>query len=87
MKWFLLAGVTLLLTACGSGEAANKDGVYELSFNIQVPSTHKFHKEVVEPWAELVEEETDGKVKVNIYNSGALRNLEYGLRRHTGWRL
>lgn len=75
VKWCLLAGVALLLTACGSGEAANKDGVYELSFNIQVPSTHKFHTEVVEPWAKLVEEETDGKVKVNIYNSGALGTL------------
>lgn len=71
--WLIV--MVLLLSACGVGRAANHEGVYELSFNIQVPSTHQFHTEAIEPWAELVEERTDGKVKVNIYNSGALGTL------------
>ncbi|MDN7244624.1 TRAP transporter substrate-binding protein DctP [Planococcus shenhongbingii] len=74
-KVALLLGMVFVLSACGVGRAANHDGVYELSFNIQVPSTHQFHKEVVEPWAKEVEEKTDGRVKVNIYNSGALGTL------------
>ena len=74
-KFALLIGMVLVLSACGVGRAANHDGVYELSFNIQVPSTHQFHKEVVEPWAKEVEEKTDGRVKINIYNSGALGTL------------
>lgn len=68
----------LVLIACGKGRAANHEGVYELSFNIQVPATHQFHKEVVQPWADFVEQETNGRVVVNIYNSAALGTLSTG---------
>lgn len=65
-----------LLAACSTGSASNEeDEVYELLFNIQVPATHDFHAGVVEPWANYVEEATDGRLKIEIYNSGALGNL------------
>ncbi|WP_298834310.1 TRAP transporter substrate-binding protein DctP [uncultured Planococcus sp.] len=75
VKLVFVIALVFLLSACGVGRAANHNGIYELSFNIQVPSTHQFHTEAIEPWAELVEEKTEGRVKVNIYNSGALGTL------------
>lgn len=77
---FLLLSISVLLLGCGetnqtgSGGATDKE-VYELSFNVQIPATHKFHTDVVQPWSQLVEDETNGRVKIEIYNSGALGTL------------
>ena len=69
----LVAG--LALAGCsedGSNVSANKDKVYELDINNWASSTHHYAYNVYEPWAELVEEETDGRVKVNLYHGSAL---------------
>ncbi|MFJ8234212.1 TRAP transporter substrate-binding protein DctP [Ureibacillus sp. NPDC094379] len=77
----LIMSISLLLVGCGGAETKTSTGaaadsdVIELSFNVQIPATHKFHTDVVKPWTELVEQETDGRVKVEIYNSGALGTL------------
>ncbi|MCM3766107.1 TRAP transporter substrate-binding protein DctP [Neobacillus niacini] len=78
----LILTISIGLLGCGksANETSSKDNsgekdVYKLSFNIQIPATHKFHTDVVKPWADLVEKETNGKVKIEIYNSGALGTL------------
>lgn len=77
-----MLSISLALLGCGksanetsSNKTSGDEEVYKLSFNVQIPSTHKFHTDVVKPWADLVEKETNGKVKIEIYNSGALGTL------------
>lgn len=51
----------------------SKDGeVFELNINNWAPSTHHIATNVYEPWKEMVEEKTDGRVKVNIYHGATL---------------
>lgn len=74
----ILLSTSFILMGCGGSSDKTSSGseeVYKLSFNVQIPATHKFHTDVVKPWTELVEKETNGKVKVEIYNSGALGTL------------
>lgn len=70
----MLLALLAVLSGCASASGSGK-AEYVYSFNIQPASTHKFHTDVVAPWAEYVEEQTDGRVKIEIYNSGALGNL------------
>lgn len=71
---------SIILAGCGSSSTSSdekkdsgSDGkaiVMEVSnYN---PSTHPWATNVYEPWAKLVEEKTDGRVKVNLYHGGAL---------------
>lgn len=65
----------LLLTGCsskGTDVSAKKNVAFELDVNNFNSSTHHYAYNVYEPWAELVEEKTDGRVKVNLYHGGAL---------------
>jgi len=65
----------LALAGCSSDDpsvSATKDGVIELDINNWTSSTHHYAYNVYEPWSELVEEKTDGRVKVNIYHGSAL---------------
>ncbi|NWQ42568.1 TRAP transporter substrate-binding protein DctP [Bacillus sp. EB106-08-02-XG196] len=76
----LMLSISLALLGCGksatsSEKTSGDDDVYKLSFNVQIPATHKFHTDVVKPWADLVEKETNGRVQIEIYNSGALGTL------------
>lgn len=75
----LALSVSLItLSACGSGEISAKgesSKVYELNLNVVASPTSAFNKNVAEPWAEYVEEQTDGVVKVNVFPSGALGTL------------
>lgn len=69
-----------LLAACGSdsetgtdlSSSGGSDGVFELNINNWASSTHHYVYNVYEPWKELVEEKTNGRVKVNIYHGGSL---------------
>lgn len=76
-----MLSISLALLGCGnsanktSSEKNSGEEVYKLSFNVQIPATHKFHTDVVKPWADLVEKETNGRVQIEIYNSGALGTL------------
>ena len=75
MSASLLMGSVLFLGACGNDNesAANSEGeVFELDINNWTSSTHHYAYNVYEPWKELVEEETDGRVKVNIYHGSSL---------------
>src|SRR5690625_1080439 len=83
-----LFSIVLVLAACGgtedagkisqenSGDTTNGDSkteeTFELNLNSPVPSTHGFAGNLFEPWAESVEEKTDGRVKVNLYHGGTL---------------
>lgn len=84
--------VSLLAACAGSGGApssqeGNESGaaslpaeektkVFELNLNVAAPPTHKFTTEVAEPWAKMVEEETNGQVIVHVFPSSALGNLD-----------
>src|SRR5690606_4375334 len=39
------------------------------------PSTHFTATEALEPWKEMVEKETNGRVKVNLFHGGALGSV------------
>lgn len=71
-KWWIssvvLGGIALVSAGC-SGSDEGK--VYEFDFNTSQSPTHVISKEITEPWAEKVEEETDGQIKINVnYSSG-----------------
>jgi TRAP-type transport system periplasmic protein len=75
----------VLLAACGqakesssSGSSGNGDKVYELNYNDLAPPTHPYTTEVAEPWAEFVEKETDGRVKIHVFPSSALGTPDTG---------
>ncbi|WP_066255258.1 TRAP transporter substrate-binding protein DctP [Neobacillus drentensis] len=77
----LMLALTLVLAACGGGKEVNGNAsdsngknskVIELNVNNNGPSTGIYATEVFEPWKKLVEEKTNGKVKVNLYHGSAL---------------
>lgn len=67
----------------GSGSSTNEtetpskpDGkVYDLNFNIATGPTHPFITELSEPWAEYVNEKTDGRVNIHLFPNVALGPL------------
>jgi len=79
----LIFSVLFLLTACGTKESeeagqepSNQPAkVYELNLNVTAGSVHPFTTQVAEPWAEMVEKETNGVVKVNVFPGAALGKL------------
>jgi TRAP-type transport system periplasmic protein len=80
----------LLLAACSSGgnnaeKTSTADKTYSLKFGHHLSEDHSLSKQVVE-FQKLVEEKTDGKVKVDIYPAGQLgqqKDLLEGLRMGT----
>lgn len=66
----LLLGGLLTLGMSATVQAADK--TYELDFNNWLASTSAIAVGAFEPWKELVEEKTDGRVKVNLYHGGVL---------------
>lgn len=77
----LLLMVALFLAACGGSGTTSVKGsvgnngnnkVIEMDVSNYNPSTHPWGEHVFEPWAKLVEEKTEGRVKVNLYHGGAL---------------
>nr|WP_304216152.1 TRAP transporter substrate-binding protein DctP [Fredinandcohnia onubensis] len=80
-KYLLLVMIIpAILAGCGSvdqdvksaSSSDQNDKVYEFDFNGPTPSTHPYFEKVVNPWAEFVEQETEGRVKINVYSSAAL---------------
>ncbi|MDQ0184483.1 TRAP transporter substrate-binding protein [Cytobacillus kochii] len=65
----------LFLSACSSQKTASGEKIYQLNLNVSAGPVHPFTKQVAEPWAEMVEEETNGIVQVNIFPSAALGEL------------
>ncbi|MDQ0269686.1 TRAP transporter substrate-binding protein [Cytobacillus purgationiresistens] len=67
--------ISIGLAACSSSAGKNENAankVYELDVNNWQPSTHHYAYNAWEPWKELVEEKTDGRVKVNLYHGSSL---------------
>lgn len=83
---FMLVGVlSVFLVACGSDEAGSTEAsktdsgkTYEFNFNFSASASSDFAKQVVEPWAQYVEEQSDGRLKVNAYSGAALGGLGSG---------
>lgn len=55
-----------------SGNSGSSDEVIELNVNNWASSTHHYAYNIYEPWKELVEEKTDGRVVVNLYHGSSL---------------
>lgn len=76
----LLLAITTFLVACSETEAAddqngsgsNGEGEYELVVNNWTNSNHHYSYNVYEPWKELVEEKTDGRVTVTIHHGSSI---------------
>ena len=69
-KKTLLLGTLLAVGAWSTAHAADK--TYEIDFNNWLASTSAIAVGAFEPWKKLVEEKTDGRVKVNLYHGGVL---------------
>ncbi len=50
-----------------NGNGGNNDGTVVLKLAHFFPATHPAEKELIQPWAEAIEEATDGKVKIESY--------------------
>src|SRR5699024_2631893 len=61
----------MFIMGCG-GDGDSDEEVYELNINNWNSSTHHFAENVFEPWKELVEDKTDGRVEVNIHHGSSL---------------
>jgi TRAP-type C4-dicarboxylate transport system substrate-binding protein len=77
----ILMSSALVLAACGgsseetSGKTEKKE-VYQLDFNNLNPAQSTITVNVMEPWVKMVEEKTDGRVKINLHHAGALGSIE-----------
>ncbi|RNF39804.1 TRAP transporter substrate-binding protein [Planococcus salinus] len=83
LKAFAAMTTLAMLAACGdesSGTASSGDGdkVHEINFNISASPTSSFTTDLVEPWVDIVEEKSDGRLKVNVFTSAALGSLATG---------
>ncbi|WP_201618364.1 TRAP transporter substrate-binding protein [Psychrobacter urativorans] len=85
MKKTLLASMALAaligVTGCSQSNdtATDKNAVADttiLRFAHFWPATSATHKDVFEPWARKVEEESDGRIKVEIYPSATLSKTD-----------
>lgn len=66
----LVVGLILFLSACGSQQAKDHE-VIVLKANQPVDAKHPYHLGL-EKFAEIVEEKTEGRYKIDIYSSGQL---------------
>ena len=64
--------LALLCAAAASGFARAADAPIELNLNNWAPSTHHLATNAFEPWKTLVEQRTNGRVKVNVYHGAVL---------------
>lgn len=81
IKFGLLATATsIFLAGCGNGGAssAEEKETYEFSLNVSASASSPFVKEVADRWATTVEEESDGRLKVNVYSGATLGTLSSG---------
>lgn len=73
----LSVGLASGLAACGSDDAVGTEAT--LRINTGFPATHHFRTNLWDPWKEFVEEETDGAVKVEVYDGDTLGTLNSAL--------
>lgn len=70
------ASAALLATAgcvdSGGGEGGGDGATITMRINTGVPPSHHYAKNVWAPWVEMVDDETDGAVKVEIYDGDTL---------------
>jgi TRAP-type C4-dicarboxylate transport system substrate-binding protein len=69
--------VVVLVLACvrlwsGSAAAQSKPKPIELKFSSWVSAVHGHHTGVMVPWARMLEEKSDGRLKVTIFPGGTL---------------
>lgn len=56
----------------GEKDSGSSEKVIEMNVSNFNPSTHHYAYNVYEPWKELVEEKSNGRIKVNLYHGGTL---------------
>src|SRR5690625_4417784 len=56
----------------GFSQMAWADEVYEMDVNNWTSASHHYTKNVWDPWTKMVEEKTDGRVKVHVHQGSAL---------------
>jgi TRAP-type C4-dicarboxylate transport system substrate-binding protein len=64
--------LALCLTGLGPGQARAQDPPIELTLSSWVGIGHNHHKNVLVPWARLVEERSRGRLRITIYPGGTL---------------
>lgn len=76
-KKFMLAIVSFFLTAVLllSGGNVNAKDVYNLRFGSFVPPAHHFVKNAYNPWMDIIHKESNGRLKITFYPSGALSGI------------
>lgn len=94
LKLFMLLSIAVILVACGSDSSSNSnnksgdkkdDEVYKIILG-HVQPAESSHQKTSEKWKELVEEKSNGRIKVEIYPAGQLgdeRALIEGLQMNT----
>lgn len=93
LRMFILFVLALVLVACGSESSSSKDendndkekDIYTIMLGHVQPETGS-HQKTSEKWKELVEEKSDGRLKVEVYPGGQLgdeRAIVEGLRTNT----
>ena len=71
LSLLVLVLVLALAAGCSSGEQ-----VTELKLAHFFPSTHPVEKELIQPWAQAINEATDGQVKIESYPQQTLANAD-----------
>jgi TRAP-type C4-dicarboxylate transport system substrate-binding protein len=74
MLFFGLVNVPVLGPMAHAGEAK------EIRLSIHVPATHLIWKKMVQPWTEVVEKESNGKLVIKPYLGGVLHSARDGFK-------
>lgn len=73
-----LALSVLLVTGCSENSEdsvdskGNSEDEFTIVFNNHAPATHHLAVNAFEPWKEMVEEKTEGRLKIDLYHGGVL---------------
>lgn len=71
LRLIFISALVLVLAACGQDSETSADESLTLTLNHWLSSNH-FVADAVTEWADIVEEKTEGRVKVDVYSDGAL---------------
>jgi len=75
----LLAMLVFAVTGCSSNSTNNggaEEEVIELKLAHFFPGTHPAETELIQPWADAIEEATEGRVKIVSYHGGTLSQAD-----------
>ena len=77
-RFLLLCSMVLLLmvTGCSTGASTEQGKPTELKLAHFFPATHPVETELIQPWAQAINEATDGQVIVTSYPSQTLVNAD-----------